>query len=80
MRRVSWRERAVTWRSAPKSVRVLGSRKTGGRGTWISFDVTPAIGGNGDYGFVLLSSSGGGLFASSEARRARAPRLVVEMR
>jgi hypothetical protein len=79
-RRVSWRERAVTWRSAPKSMDVFGSRKAGGRGTWISFDVTTAIGGSGDYGFVLLSSSGRGQFASSEARRARAPRLVVETR
>jgi hypothetical protein len=79
-RRVSWRERAVTWRSAPKSMDVFGSRKAGGRGTWISFDVTTAIGGSGDYGFVLLSSSGRGQFASSEARPARAPRLVVETR
>jgi hypothetical protein len=80
MRSVSWRERAVTWWSAPKSVRVIGSRKTGGRGAWISFDVTTAIGGSGDYGFVLLSSLGRGQFASSEARSARAPRLVVETR
>jgi hypothetical protein len=79
-RRVSWRERAVTWRTAPKSMDAFGSRKAGGRGTWISFDVTTAIGGSGDYAFVLLSSWGRGQFASSETRSARAPRLVVETR
>jgi hypothetical protein len=81
MRRVSWRERTVTWRSAPRSLRVLGSSKAVRGGTWVSFDVTSAVGGNGSYGFALLSSSGRKAFASSEARSTtRAPRLVVETR
>jgi hypothetical protein len=81
MRRVSWREHSVTWRSAPRSLRVLGSKKAVRAGTWVSFDVTSAIGTNGSHGFALLSSTGRELFASSETRSpTRAPRLVVETR
>jgi hypothetical protein len=81
MRRVSWWERSVTWRSAPKPLRILGSSKMARGGAWTSFDVTSAIGRNGGYGFALLSSSGRETFASSEARSPRrAPRLVVVTR
>ncbi|MGH2786850.1 MAG: DUF7594 domain-containing protein [Actinomycetota bacterium] len=81
VRDVVWRERRVTWRSAPPLGEVVTSTGRLRKWRWVSVDVTSIVKGNGTYGFALTSSRGGLRFASGEADLPwRAPKLVVETR
>ncbi|MET1232296.1 MAG: DNRLRE domain-containing protein [Candidatus Limnocylindrales bacterium] len=73
-----WSSRTLTWRNRPGPIG--GSLDDAGpvpSGSWMDFDVTEAVTGNGTYAFLLRSTSGDGLVASSE-QGAHPPRLVVE--
>jgi hypothetical protein len=81
VRDVAWRERRVTWRSAPPLGEVVTSTGRLRKWRWVSVDVTSIVKGNETYGFALTSSHGGLRFASGEADLPwRAPKLVVETR
>ncbi len=53
-----WAETGVTWNNAPAIGAVpLSSQGAVGLSTWVEFDVTPALAGNGTYSFGLKAAS-----------------------
>jgi len=75
---MTWSSRTLTWANRPAAIgAVLDDAGPVPSGRWIDFDVTEAVNGNGGYAFLLRSTSGDGLIASSE-QGAHPPRLVVE--
>jgi acid phosphatase type 7 len=85
---VSWRERSLTYRSAPPAGHLLGSTGPVRSRVRISIDVSSAVKGNGRVGFVLTSRATRALAlfsrepASNAGRRAHRlgpypPRLTV---
>ena len=75
----SWSETGITDASAPATGGVLSSVPSAVNGTPISFDVTPAVTGNGPVSVALTSSSVTALTLwSREAGGARTPQLAVE--
>ena len=72
-----WTERGITWNNAPApDASVLAAAGAITVGTWVEFDVTGAVAGNGEVNLALQStSSNSALYASREATQA--PTLVV---
>ena len=73
----TWSESTVTWSSRPAlsggALADLGAIATA---TWVEYNVTPAIAGNGTYSFALVgSSSDGATFHSRET--SQRPQLVI---
>lgn len=73
----SWSESTLTWNNRPARASTatsdLGRISTG---TWVEYDVTPLVTGNGTFSFALAGPSTDGTdFTSREG--ANAPRLVV---
>jgi len=54
----SWTEEGITWENRPtRPATALSDHGFVGRNTWIDYDVTSTITGNGTYTFVLATSS-----------------------
>ena len=54
----SWSERSITWRTRPGAL--TGTRNDKGAlggGSWVTWDVTPWVTGDGAYGFALKGGS-----------------------
>jgi hypothetical protein len=73
----TWSETAITWSTRPaRSTTALEDLGAVSAGTWIEYDVSSAITGNGDYTFVLATNSADATdFQSREA--ANKPRLIL---
>ncbi len=73
-----WKEDNVTWDNAPViEGDVLSSAENISVNTWVEFDVTPAIAGNGVVSFGMLSKNNNPVWYSSN-EGAHPPELVVE--
>jgi hypothetical protein len=77
----SWNERKVTWNTRP--ARTGAAAATVGAvsaGTWVSFDVTSLVTGNGTYAFDLATASADStVFASRETKtKSQRPQLVIQ--
>jgi chitodextrinase len=72
-----WSETGIVWNRRPPRKGLAIADKGGIRsGTWVAYDVTPAVTGAGKYSFVLVPTSSDGVdFYSRET--ARPPELVV---
>jgi unsaturated chondroitin disaccharide hydrolase len=72
-----WTETGLTWNDAPEisgtPLAVAGPVATG---SWVEYDVTPAVVGNGSQSFALLSHSSTSVYFSSREGE-HAPELVV---
>jgi PKD repeat protein len=73
-----WTESGITWANAP----AIGGAPlaTAGpvvAGQWVEFDVSSAVGGDGSYGFALVSASTNRAYFSSR-EGANPPELVVQ--
>ena len=72
-----WSGKTLTWANRPTRIGPMlsdaGPTPSGG---WVDFDVTAAVTGDGRYAFLVRSTSGDGVAASSE-QGAHPPRLVV---
>lgn len=76
-RRVS--ERTLSARTAPRLGRPAGEARPGAAGTWTAIDVTRLVRRRGLVSVALVGAGGAPVhFASREAGRRAAPRLVVE--
>ncbi len=75
----SWVENGIHGNNAPAiTAPALGSLGSTSNGTWIEFDVTPAITGDGTYSFALQStSSNSGRYGSKESTNK--PQLVLQL-
>ncbi|MGH9041798.1 MAG: DUF7594 domain-containing protein [Acidimicrobiia bacterium] len=74
-----WAENKVTWASRPARTSTVPLFDAGSltAGTWVEFDVTAAVAGNGTVAFGLVgTSSDAATFASREEKKAK-PVLIV---
>lgn len=76
----TWTETGLTWANRPaRTSGVLSDRGAVSTNSWVEYDVTAAVGGNGSISFVLATTSSDGLdlrsreYGSSSQR----PQLVV---
>ena len=72
-----WTEKGLTWKNAPARGSLLGQSGTLTANTWIEFDVTPAVTGNGTFAFVLSKPSGTDGASLNSREQSNAPQLVV---
>jgi hypothetical protein len=72
-----WTETDLTWTTRPAAIGgVLGDTEKLASSTWVEYDVTPAISGDGPIAFVLVAPSADGvIFHSREGEHP--PQLVV---
>ncbi len=73
-----WTENGVTWNNKPaKTSSGRNDRDQILSGTWVSFDVTPWVTGNGTFSFVLAGKSSDALVPFSRQANDRWPRLEI---
>jgi hypothetical protein len=73
----TWTE-SVTWATAPTASTAITTAGKAKSKTWVSFDLTSLIQGDGTYSVRIASpSSDGASYASREATAAQRPQLVV---
>jgi PKD repeat protein len=71
-----WTEGAITWATRPPPGALVTVGGAAPLGTWVEYDLTAAVGGNGTYGFVLKDGgTDAARFSSKEG--ANDPQLVV---
>jgi PKD repeat protein len=73
----AWSEGAITWTTAPPLGATLASVGPVVSGTWVEFDVTSAVTGNGTFSFGLGKSSSDSVYYGSR-ESAHPPQLVIE--
>ncbi|MBK9711673.1 MAG: DNRLRE domain-containing protein [Kouleothrix sp.] len=74
-----WAERVLTWQNAPAiSGTPLSTPGAATLNTWVEFDVTAAVQGNGTYSFGLKSSSTNAVYYSSKEATTNQPQLVID--
>ena len=71
-----WSEETLSWSNAPSPLARLDAPGAAETGSWIEFDVTSAVTGDGVYSFALASQSSNSAYFSSREGSAP-PRLVV---
>jgi hypothetical protein len=77
----AWNEKKATWNGRPARTGAAAADVGAvSPGTWVSFDVTTLVTGNGTYAFDLTSASADEtVFSSREARiRSQRPQLVIQ--
>jgi hypothetical protein len=75
-----WTEAGLTWNTRPALVSgALDDKGAVSSGTWVEFDVTSAVSGNGELNLALIATSGDGTdFASRESSSTSLrPQLVI---
>jgi hypothetical protein len=74
----SWAETEITWDNRPAhAADPVASSGQVATNTWVEFDVTAAVTGDGTYSFVLATSSSDGLNFSAREAGETAPQLVI---
>jgi hypothetical protein len=74
----TWRERTITYRTAPRPGPLVTATDRVAAHTFTSFDVTPLVSRPGDVNLVVADSGGSGLRFASRESGELAPQLVVE--
>jgi glucose/arabinose dehydrogenase len=75
----AWEERGLTWANRPGLTgAALADAGAVAPGTWVPFDVTAAVAGNGLYTFALVSTSTDAVSFNSREAAANRPYLKVE--
>jgi len=75
----SWSEAEITWDNRPAPTGEAADNKESlGTNNWVEFDVTPLIGGEGIFSFVLVGDSSDGVHFSS-LQGAHPPELVLTL-
>jgi len=76
----TWSETGISWSNRP--ARTSGASDDKGAispNSWVEYNVTPLVTGNGTYSFVLATSSGDGIDFYSREASSNPPQLVVTM-
>lgn len=74
----SWTETGITWTNRPTVGAAIASTGEVFADTWVDFDVTAAVVGNGDVGFAITSTDPDEVtYDSRESGLATAPELLV---
>jgi len=75
----TWAEGTITWNDQPEMGQALSTAQGAARGTWVEFDVTGAIDGDGAHSFAISNgSSDTAKYHSREA--AKDPQLVLTVK
>ena len=75
----TWSETGITWANKPAPMGgLLEDKGNVPQNAWVEYDVTPAVTGNGDYGFVTTTTSTDATDVNSREVATRAP--VLELR
>lgn len=73
----SWTENGITWNNRPgRTSGVIDNKGAVAKNTWVEYDVTTTITGNGTFNFVLAGDSSDEIRFSSREGQSR-PQLVV---
>jgi hypothetical protein len=73
----SWTESALTWKSRPaRTSGALDNKGSLSKDTWVEYNVTPLVTGNGTFSFVLVADSNDAATFSSRQGN-QPPQLVV---
>lgn len=73
-----WIETGLTWNNAPTiSGTPLSSVGNAPLNTWVEFEVTPAITGNGTYSLAISSTNSNAVYYRSDEATSNRPQLVV---
>ncbi len=73
----NWSESTITWRQAPAATGgPIDDRGVITSGTWVEYDVTSVVKGDGTYNFILMTDTADGLRAMSKEATNR-PQLVL---
>jgi len=75
----SWDESTLTWNNRPGAIGTapVDDKAAIATGTWVEYNVTPLVGGNGTQSFVLVADSSDGADLSSR-EGSFPPELVIE--
>lgn len=74
-----WGEATITWNNAPAiSGSPIDTRGPVANNTWVEYDVTAAITGNGPIGFAIKTTSTNSLYFNSKEASANRPELVID--
>ncbi len=74
----SWTETGITWNTRPaRTSGVIASGSSIAANTWVEYDVTSALQGNGTYTFDLAAASSDGVDFGPRESGTQAPQLVV---
>ena len=74
----AWVESGLKYNNAPPvSGTPLSSLGSVATGTWVEFDVTAAVTGNGTYSFAITSSSSNSVYYNSKDAGSNTPVLVI---
>lgn len=75
-----WAENELTWQNAPLLTgTVLSTLKNVSVNSWVEFDVTSAITGDGTYSFGISSTSTNAVYYNSREAASNMPQLVVNL-
>lgn len=73
----SWKEQEITWNTRPaRTGAELDNTDRVSENSWVEYDVTSAVKGNGTFSFVLVADSSDAVFFSSR-QGSQPPQLVV---
>jgi len=72
-----WTESGITYANAPSYGTTVATVSNFAAGTWISYNVTGLVSGNGTFGFAYTSASSTPISLASREDVAHAPQLVV---
>jgi PKD repeat protein len=75
----SWLESTITWATKPTPGSLITTGGAASIGTWVEFDLTGAVGGDGTYSFALKASGGSDAVWYSSKEGANDPQLVVTL-
>ena len=72
-----WTEKGITWKTAPAKVALVGTVPKLPSSSWVEFDVTSAVTGNGTFAFVVSKTSGSDGADIKSREQTNGPQLVV---
>jgi chitodextrinase len=75
----SWGENTVTYETAPTLGNLLGSSTAFTSGSWVTFDVTPYVTGEGTYSFGITTPGSSTISFASKESGINAAQLVVNL-
>ena len=74
----NWSETGLTWNTRPALGSLIGNKRAISGNTWVEYDVTTLVRGNGNYGLALRADSTDGLYLAAREAGANRPHLVVQ--
>ncbi len=76
----TWAENSITWNNRPaRATTALENKASVSAKAWVEYDVTPAVTGDGAYGFAFVPDSSDGTDANSREATGNRPELVVSI-